>query len=246
MSEKSITGPSSLRTAKRATGYHLGMQVFRSKQAVMDAIKTMLADYPVGSIVRPEDEALMLDLLQHHPHAQEKIGVGIKRLRIQEPPGYPGQRCFWIERTDGSRIDFSYRQCLQPASPWVDLTSAMRLAIAPQIVERKTRVFGTREVVQCPVTDVRCTWDQMHVDHRPPLTFARLMQDFLLSEGLGPEQIDLEEAPDGIGSVLANGEWSQEWQTYHAMFADLWVISIAAHVELTRTRLRDAMQKDVL
>lgn len=246
MSEKSITGPGSLRAAKRPTGYHVGMQVFRTKQAVTEAIKTMLARYGVGAIVRPEDEAVMLDLLQHHPHAQEKIGVGIKRLRIQEPPGYPGQRCFWIERTDGSRIDFSYRQCVQPASPWIDLTQAMRVAIAPQIVERKTRVFGDRERVQCPVTDVRCTWDQMHVDHRPPLTFARLMQDFLLSEGLGPEQIDLDEAPDGIGSVLANDDWSQEWQTYHAMFADLWVISIVAHVELTRTRLRKAIQKDIL
>jgi hypothetical protein len=246
MPEKSITGPSPLRAAKRPTGYHLGMQVFRTKQAVTEAIKGMLAGYPVGSIVRPNDEAVLLDLLQHHPHAHEKIGVGIKRLRIQEPPGYPGQRCFWIERTDGSRIDFSYRQCLQPASPWIDLTSAMRLAIAPQIVERKTRVFGSREVVQCPITDVRCTWEQMHVDHRPPLTFAKLMQDFLLSEGLGPDQIDLEEAPDGIGSVLANADWSQEWQAYHAMFADLWVISIAAHVELTRTRLRETVQKEVL
>ena len=153
MPEKSITGPGSLRAAKRATGYHLGMQVFRTKQAVTEAIKTMLASYSVGAIMRPEDEAVMLDLLQHHPHAQEKIGVGIKRLRVQEPPGYPGQRCFWIERTDGSRIDFSYRQCLQPASPWIDLTSAMRLAIAPQIVERKTRVFG---VVSGEVSCHRC------------------------------------------------------------------------------------------
>jgi hypothetical protein len=222
------------------------MYIFRTKQAVQDAIKTMLADYAVGSILRPEDEALMLDVLQHHPHAREKIGVGIKRLRIGEPPGFPGQRCFWIERIDGSRIDFSYRQCLQPASPWIDLTQAMRLAIAPQIVERKARVFGSREVVQCPITDVRCTWEEMHVDHRPPLTFARLMQDFLLSEGLGPEQIVLEESPDGIGSILANADWSQEWQTYHAMFADLWVISIAAHVDLTRRRLHEAMQKDII
>jgi Protein of unknown function (DUF3223) len=246
MPEKSSTGTGPLRAAKRPTGYHLGMQVFRSKQAVTEAIKTMLAGYAVGAIVRPEDESVILDLLQFHPHAQEKIGVGIKRLRVEVPPGYPGQRCFWIERLDGSRIDFSYRQCLQPASPWVDLTQAMRLAIAPQIVERKTRVFGARTVVQCPVTDVRCTWEQMHVDHRPPLTFARLMQDFLLSEGLGPEQIDLDEAAAGIGSVLANAEWSQEWQDYHALFADLWVISIAAHVELTRTRLRDTIQKEVL
>jgi hypothetical protein len=246
MPEKSITGAGTLRAAKRPTGYHLGMQVFRSKQAVAEKVKAMLAGYALGVIVRPEDEAILLDLLQYHPHAQEKIGVGIKRLRVRDNPSYPGSRGFWIERLDGSSIDFSYRQCLQPASPWIDLTSAMRLAIAPQIVERKTRVFGSREVVQCPVTDVRCTWDQMHVDHRPPLTFARLMQDFLLSEGVGPEQIDLEEAPDGIGSVLANADWSQEWQAYHAMFADLWVISIAAHVELTRTRLRETVQKDVL
>jgi hypothetical protein len=224
----------------------LGMQVFASKQDMTDAVKAILASYEPGQVVQPKDEALLLDLLAHHPRAQDKIGVGIQRIRVRANPSYPATRMFWLERVDGSADNFSYIKCLRPVSLWERLTRAMRVAITPQIVERKTRVFGGRAVVQCPVTDVRCTWEQMHVDHRPPLTFARLMQDFLLSEGLGPEQIDLDEAPDGIGSVLANAEWSQEWQDYHALFADLWVISIAAHVELTRTRLCASIQKDVL
>lgn len=70
MQDKFITGRGTLRGAKRPTGYHLGMYIFRTKQAVQDAIKALLAGCQVGSILRPEDEALMLDVLQYHPHAR--------------------------------------------------------------------------------------------------------------------------------------------------------------------------------
>lgn len=242
MPRNSSTQEHSLRATKQPTGYHLGMQMFPTKQAITDAIRTMLATYEPDTIVRPADEAVLLDLLAHHPRAYEKIGVGIKRIRVRVNPTSPTTRMFWLERLDGTAEDFSYIKCLRPVSLWERVTRALRLAISPQIVERKTRVFGGRDRIQCPVTDQRCAWEEMHVDHRPPLTFVRLAEDFLIKEWLFPHQVALAPAPDGIGYVLADVELCQRWQDWHAAVADLWVISIAAHVELTRQRLRASVQ----
>ena len=77
--------------------------------------KEMLNRYPIGGIVIGTDKADLRALLRRHKEEQEKIGLGISHFIVDDGPpeyGIP-TRCFWIIRTDGSRIDFSYKHCLE-------------------------------------------------------------------------------------------------------------------------------------
>lgn len=60
--------------------------------------------YPDGARVQADDHDMLATLLQFHPGRDEKIGSGIKSFVTQETG--MGSRCFWVERTDGSLVDF--------------------------------------------------------------------------------------------------------------------------------------------
>src|SRR4051812_29236585 len=70
----------------------------------------MLKSYEVGQRVSQTDVADLTALLDRHDEKSEKIGQGIEYFEVNlPPPEYPPftQKCFWIVRGDGSKIDFS-------------------------------------------------------------------------------------------------------------------------------------------
>jgi len=73
----------------------------------------MLQRYSIGEMVSVEDAIHLKALLKRHDEEAEKIGCGIAHFSVNPAPDYPDQRCFWITRTDGSRIDISYQHCLE-------------------------------------------------------------------------------------------------------------------------------------
>ena len=72
--------------------------------------KNMLERYRNGQTIAGDDRDMLLALLERHPQAYKKIGCGVKRL-YKDRTDMPTS-CFWIERTDGSRTDFSYRTAI--------------------------------------------------------------------------------------------------------------------------------------
>lgn len=79
--------------------------------------REMLNKYPMGARVSDADAADLTALLKLHTERKEKIGVGIDHFEVNKPPADAppfSKRCFWLIRTDGSRIDVSYTHCLKP------------------------------------------------------------------------------------------------------------------------------------
>ena len=79
--------------------------------------KEMLNRYAIGNRVSDADALDLSALLDRHDERDEKIGKGIAYFEVNVPPADApqfSQRCFWIVRGDGSRIDFSYVHCLAP------------------------------------------------------------------------------------------------------------------------------------
>jgi hypothetical protein len=60
---------------------------------------------------------ILLDLLDRHPRAAAKKGVGVASLTFGEHPTFKGTQCFMINRTDGTQEDFSFRKCIQAIFP---------------------------------------------------------------------------------------------------------------------------------
>lgn len=86
----------------------IGAIKFPTKKAAYRYCSDMLRRYRDGATVDAADTAFLRELVQGHAHAVEKIGVGIKRFfrdKAPEPSFGSFNSCFWIERTDGSRIE---------------------------------------------------------------------------------------------------------------------------------------------
>ncbi|KAL3617906.1 hypothetical protein CASFOL_038227 [Castilleja foliolosa] len=70
--------------------------------------------YMDGDRLSPDDEKAVVDkLLAHHPHSEDKIGVGLDWIMVDRHPQFKNSRCLFVVRTDGGWIDFSYQKCLR-------------------------------------------------------------------------------------------------------------------------------------
>jgi hypothetical protein len=70
-----------------------------------------------NAIVDGKGKLILLDLLERHPRASEKKGAGVESISYGEHPTYAGTQCFMINRTDGTKEDFSFRKCIQAIFP---------------------------------------------------------------------------------------------------------------------------------
>jgi len=71
--------------------------------------------HALESKLNKEEQALVQDLLQQgHHRAEEKIGCGVKHIKVGAHPDHPESRCFHLVRTDGTTTDFSYRKVPPP------------------------------------------------------------------------------------------------------------------------------------
>jgi hypothetical protein len=75
----------------------------------------MLNRYDIGDRVSAEDATHLAALLARHDQVGEKAGSGIAGFEVNAPPEDVPQfskRCFWVIRSDGTKIDFSIGHCL--------------------------------------------------------------------------------------------------------------------------------------
>lgn len=92
----------------------------------------------------PNDlKAVICDLVNYHPKAQEKIGVGIKEIWVERNGPLLFGNCFIITRLDGSRCNFGYKYCAGKGLPThaQRVREAMRNAIRPYIMDYKEKYF---------------------------------------------------------------------------------------------------------
>jgi hypothetical protein len=119
-----------------------------------------------------EDLYFMLEVLQDHENADEKIGLGVKGMWLEES-SY-GQKHFMLERIDGTREDFSFLKCFTKSSPKSNYLKACRKAVENIIISFRNIVFGENETIICPIMNIPITKHQSHVDHDLPYPYAKL------------------------------------------------------------------------
>ncbi|XP_024396746.1 DNA-directed RNA polymerase V subunit 1 [Physcomitrium patens] len=67
----------------------------------------------LGGRLSDEDDELVQTVLAYHPKLSEKAGCGTAYIKVDRSAGFVNNRCFWLVRTDGSEIDFSFHKCLK-------------------------------------------------------------------------------------------------------------------------------------
>lgn len=73
-------------------------------------LNAILQKYDAGDKVNSSDSKILMDALEHHPEAKEKIGCGISDFSVRSADF--GTKCFWVNRTDGSTEKFSHKACV--------------------------------------------------------------------------------------------------------------------------------------
>ena len=94
----------------------LSTRIFEKAGDATDFFKEMLHRYEIGERVSEADAAELKALLERHDDKDEKVGAGIEGFEVNTPPEDAppfSTRCFWLVRTDGTMVDFSYKHCLE-------------------------------------------------------------------------------------------------------------------------------------
>ncbi|XP_025823410.1 DNA-directed RNA polymerase IV subunit 1 isoform X4 [Panicum hallii] len=80
------------------------------------SLQNMLREYPLNGYVMEPYKSQLVEALKFHPKGAEKIGVGVKEIKIGLHPSHPDTRCFILLRNDDTTEDFSYKKCVQGAA----------------------------------------------------------------------------------------------------------------------------------
>lgn len=139
---------------------------FSSKAAMIAFCKLVLNSYQPGEVLRNTDLETVIEIVKRHPRAQEKIGCGIKEIIVRNDPVWKKTKQFWIIRTDGSGIDFSYKKCVNGEPASIDtFRAACRTAVANDIF--KFKLAELQKNPTCPFRNIPLDLDNSHVEKWP-------------------------------------------------------------------------------
>lgn len=220
-------------TQAQKTKYMLGNLAFSSKEQIKRYVQSIFARYEDGQRLNSTDESFVLDLLEWHPSASQKMGCGIHYIKIHVPPPWYNSKGFQIVRFDGSTTDFSYRVCLTPklADQSVKFLAACRSAIAPQIAAFKRESFGDSESIYCTVTHRFIRWDESHADHYPK-PFIDLVDEYLAASQVDVKTVKFTEGDNVQACRFADVDLATHWAEWHRQHAQLRVICGKANTRL--------------
>lgn len=207
---------------------------FSSKDEVGQYVRdNILNKYPSNQQISKEHFEFMLALLNGHKKREEKIGVGVKNIWIQ-PNEFYRTRCFWLERLDGSKTDFSYLQCLTEKKDDKKVKEAARKAVEYFTKEFKRDFFNICENRTCAILNIPITRENSHVDHIPPNTFDNIFNEFVRENNIDIFDVKLlgkgVNADGKIGNWFNDKELENKWIEFHNKRAVLRVISGTANL----------------
>ncbi len=118
----------------------IGRKVFKYKKDALSYFKTILNSYDFDRELNESDEKDVIALLLENETKKDKIGVGIKTIRITKVQY--GTKSFEIIRKDLTSELFSYILCINgDRSPFTKFSVACKNAVYKDFWDVKKRYF---------------------------------------------------------------------------------------------------------
>lgn len=204
----------------------VGDLIFPTKASGKDFFRRIRDRYEDGERINSEDHGLLFDLLGIHPEATMKIGCGVAYFTVETDREFRSTRHFMIHRIDGSFTDFSFPACFDGRNVRRDILESLRRAVAEQIVAFREKHFAGSPVSHCPLSGVSITREHYHVDHAPPGKFMVLVENWLSTECLTLEQVEITPpADDQIVAEMTSHAQRTSWSSFHLQNATLRMLS---------------------
>lgn len=200
-------------------------KVFKYKKDALLHFKNKLNSYDFGEVLNNEDTADVIALLVENETRKDKIGCGIKEVRIGKVQF--GTKCFQIIRNDLTIENFSYVYCINgDLKPFTKFSNACRNAIHIDLHNVKQKYFDQYSVkgkVKCQETGILSSWTELNVDHRQPNTLSVIIDRFIELHSIDLKEIEYETDQDNK-SLLADKELENKFREYHMEKANLRIV----------------------
>lgn len=120
--------------------FKIGDNEFTTKKDALTHYKAILNSYGFGEKLNMNDFNDIMDLLENHPRVQDKIGVGIEKVRVAK--AQYNTKSFELVRIDGSTEFFSYTKRINaPKTNFTKFREACRKAIQNDLRNVKLDYF---------------------------------------------------------------------------------------------------------
>lgn len=210
---------------------------FKFQKDAVAYFKEMLERYRNGQTVVGHDHEMLMSLLERHHEADKKIGCGVNRL-YKDKTDMPTS-CFWIERKDGSRTDFSYRTAISAKGKSLDqeFLQACRNAVQDDLRRLKEHFFkengDENGKVKCDITGEPVTIYESHLDHKKPLTFQVLVETFIKANRIEIKTEMLLMSQDAqFQTTFVDLDLKEKFILYHHEIAQLRIIKAKHNLSL--------------
>merc|ERR1719323_283383 len=166
------------------------------------------------------------------PQNSQVLGCGIRKVFLGETECvYEGVYRFHIERLDGTRMSFDFRDAYddmyhnyKDKSFKDDVETALRAAVLPQLIQYKEMLSKDSQMeLVSHISGIALPWEKAVVQHFP-VTFKQLVDHFLNEHQLTMEQVKLEYCEDHAYRIK-DQHLLEQWRLYHRSRAHYRVIS---------------------
>jgi len=202
--------------------YQIGRLSFKYKKDIIAYYKNILNSYKFQGLLNDSDFNDVLNLLKIHPNAQEKIGIGIKEIIVDETRYKT--KCFNAIRFDSSSEIFSYIKCINgDLSPIAKFSKTCRDVIADDLRLVKLSFFkgnSKKGRVKCQETGELSLWEELNVDHRQPNTFSVIVDRFIELHKIDLYSVEYIETIDNVYS-FKDDDLAEKFRQYHKEKANL-------------------------
>jgi hypothetical protein len=223
----------------------VGRQTFNSIKSAKEYVQSVISKYAIGEVIDAIDDFdFFVHLFQKHPEAQQKIGPGVRSIKVQQgshPASKTGQKELLLERTNNTSTDISWHECLKPKKHSANVTKAFRDAIREQTLQFKRSHFAKENRKRCPVSDKEICFDNCHVDHYDPSktgnsnVFDDLVNTFCEHQSIARDKIPLKAHGDhDAETFFASAVLAMEWKHFHENKACL--RAVHPHANLSHLR----------
>lgn len=172
------------------------------------------------------------------PQNSTVLGCGIRKIILKETDCvYEGIYRFHVERRDGSRVCFEWKDAYDdPYHNFKDksfadhVETALRAAVLSQLIEYKEMLSKDSQTeLFSHISGEALPWEKAVVQHFPT-TFETLVDAFLNENQLKMEQVKLEFCDQHMYR-LKDRDLSEKWQVFHRSQANYRIISTVQAME---------------
>ncbi|MDY0089990.1 MAG: DCL family protein [Flavobacteriaceae bacterium] len=200
----------------------IGTLSFKSKKEALTHFKQILNSYDFGETLNANDFNEVYELLKTHEKVKEKIGVGIKEIKVDVIRSKT--KCFYLIRNDLTIESFSYTRRINGGfNAKTKFSRACRNIINEDLRNVKLEYFRQNSKngqVKCQETGELCKWEELNIDHRQPNTFSMILERFIEVNNIDINKIEYEEIIDSV-YTLKNKKLAEDFRKYHKDKANL-------------------------